>query len=87
VAPKLRYFEVMAYVTVRDLPEHAHRVLAARAKAAHQSLTAYVTQLLVREATTPTVEEILDEAAALPGGTSTFDDVVAAMREAHEDEE
>lgn len=74
----------MAYVTVRDLPEEAHRVLSARAKAAHQSLAAYVTNLLLLEASIPTVAEVLARAASREHGSSTFEDIVEAAREAKE---
>jgi antitoxin FitA len=75
----------MAYVNIRDLPDSTHAVLSERAKAAHMSTSAYIKSILIREAAVPTLDEILDRAAARPTGTTTFDDVVRVIREARGD--
>lgn len=72
-------------MNIEDLPESTHAVLAKRAKAAHMSTSAYIRSILIREAAAPTVDEVLDAAAARPTGTTTFDDIVRVIREARGD--
>lgn len=49
---------------VRDVPEDVHRKLKARAAASGVSLSEYVRQLLVRNASRPTVEELTERIRA-----------------------
>ncbi len=59
--------------------------LAARAKARHQSLNAYLIDVLSRQADTPTMSEVLADVEAVRRPTGlTGDDAVAAVREARE---
>ncbi|CAO5158088.1 HicB family protein [Frankia sp. AiPs1] len=80
--------EITSNLTVRALPARVRTTLAARAKARRQSLNAYVLDVLSREATTPTMEEVLadiDGARASVGLTT--DDAVAAVRTVRDAEE
>jgi hypothetical protein len=80
--------EITTNLTIRALPPRVRATLAARAKARRQSLNAYVLDVLSREATTPTMEEVLadiDSARASVGLTT--DDAVAAVRAVRDAEE
>jgi antitoxin FitA len=72
-------------LTLRAIPARVRATLSARAKARHQSLNAYLIDVLTREADTPTMSEVLAdiEAARRPTGL-TGDDAVAAVREARD---
>jgi antitoxin FitA len=72
-------------LTLRAIPARVRARLAARARARHQSLNAYLIDVLTREADTPTMSEVLAdiEAARHPTGL-TGDDAVAAVREARD---
>ncbi len=73
--------EITTNLTIRALPARVRATLTARAKARRQSLNAYVLDVLSREATTPTMDEVLadiDSARASVGLTT--DDAVAAVR-------
>jgi len=60
-------------------------MLAARAKARHQSLNAYLIDVLTREADTPTMSEVLADVEAIRRPTGlTGNDAVAAVQEARE---
>ena len=50
----------MANLQVRDVPEAVHRTLRARAASSGRSLSDYVLAILEREATHPTLDELLD---------------------------
>ena len=45
-------------IQVRNVPDRLHRELVRRAKARGQTLTEYIQQLLEREASRPTPEEV-----------------------------
>jgi hypothetical protein len=80
--------EITTNLTIRALPAGVRATLAARAKARRQSLNAYVLDVLSREATTPTMDEVLsdiDNARAFAGLTT--DDAVAAVRAVRDAEE
>jgi plasmid stability protein len=51
--------EVSSNLTIRGLPISVRRALAARAKARHMSLNAFVVEVLTREAQTPTMAEAI----------------------------
>jgi len=72
-------------LTLRAIPARVRATLAARARARHQSLNAYLIDVLTREADTPTMSEVLAdiEATRHPTGL-TGDDAVAAVREARD---
>jgi hypothetical protein len=80
--------EITTNLTIRALPAAVRATLAARAKARRQSLNAYVLDVLSREATTPTMDEVLsdiDNARAFVGLTT--EDAVAAVRAVRDAEE
>ncbi len=64
---------------VRDVPEATHNKLRSRAGASGKSLSQYVLELLNRSASTPTVEEVLDQASKRPINVSE-PSVVDAIR-------
>jgi plasmid stability protein len=47
---------------IRDVPEETRRVLKVRAAAQGRSLNSYLLDLLVREVTRPTADEVFDRA-------------------------
>ncbi|MBD7918470.1 hypothetical protein H9657_09295 [Cellulomonas sp. Sa3CUA2] len=71
----------MPSVQIKDVPEETHAVLRRRAAMAHQSLQEFLLTRLVEEAATPTLDEVLDRAGGRSGGSSTFRDSVAALRD------
>jgi hypothetical protein len=80
--------EATSNLTIRALPARVRATLAARARARRQSLNAYLLDVLSREASTPTMAEILEDIERLrhPTGLST-DDAVAAVRTARDAED
>ena len=77
--------EVTSNLTLRGIPARVRAMLAARAKARHQSLNAYLIDVLTREADTPTMSEVLADVEAIRRPTGlTGNDAVAAVREARE---
>ncbi len=72
-------------LTLRAIPARVRATLAARARARHQSLNAYLVEVLTREADTPTMSEVLTDIEAIRRPTGlTGDDAVAAVREARD---
>ena len=71
----------MTSVQIKGVPEQTHAVLRERAARAHQSLQEYLLGLLVREASAPTVDEVLDRAGHRTGGTLSFSEAVQAVRD------
>ena len=72
-------------LTLRGIPARVRATLAARAKARHHSLNAYLIEVLTREADTPTMSEVLADIEAIRRPTGlTGDDAVAAVREARD---
>jgi antitoxin FitA len=70
----------MTSVQIKDVPEETHAVLRQRAAAAHQSLQEYLRAWLIREASQPTVEEVLDRAGGRSGGSVPLDSAVESIR-------
>jgi hypothetical protein len=70
----------MPSVQIKDVPEDAHRVLRERAARAHQSLQEYLRSRLIAEANQPTLEDVLDRAAARRGGRVPFGAAVEHVR-------
>ena len=69
-------------LTLRGIPTRVRAILASRAKARRQSLNAYLIDVLVREADTPTMSEVLADVEAIRRPTGlTGDDAVAAVRD------
>jgi plasmid stability protein len=71
----------MPSVQIKDVPDETHAVLRRRAALAHQSLQEYLRARLIDEASRPTVDEALSRAGGRSGGTVTFADAVAALRD------
>jgi antitoxin FitA len=71
----------MPSIQIKDVPEETHAVLRRRAAAAHQSLQEYLRSRLIEEASTPTVDEVLDRAGGRAGGSLPFAEAVRAVRE------
>ena len=72
-------------LTLPGIPARVRTTLAARARARHQSLNAYLIGVLTREADTPTMSEVLADVEAIRRPTGlTGDDAVAAVREARD---
>jgi len=77
--------EATSNLTLRGIPARVRAMLAARAKARHQSLNAYLIDVLTREADTPTMSEVLADVEAIRRPTGlTGNDAVAAVQEARE---
>ncbi|HKG50584.1 MAG TPA: hypothetical protein VKB14_09100 [Actinomycetales bacterium] len=71
----------MPSVQIKDVPPETHAVLRQRAAAAHQSLQEYLRARLIEEASSPTVEEVLDRAGSRAGGHVPLSLAVAALRD------
>ncbi|MBV9382658.1 MAG: hypothetical protein JOY82_15510 [Streptosporangiaceae bacterium] len=77
--------EPTSNLTLRGLPSRVRAKLTKRAKSRHQSLNAYLLDLLTREAEIPTMSEVLDDIEAIRRPTGvTDDDAVAAVRAARD---
>ncbi|MBK6886700.1 MAG: hypothetical protein IPH03_09800 [Tetrasphaera sp.] len=70
----------MPNIQIKDVPDETHAVLRARAAAAGQSLQEYLRSRLIREASQPTLDEVLDRAGGRAGGTLALGDAVSALR-------
>lgn len=78
--------EITSNLTIRALPARVRKTLAARAKARHMSLNAYLIERLTADVDTPTMAEAiakLDSTRRNYGVTS--EDAVAAVREARDE--
>lgn len=71
----------MPSVQIKDVPAETHAVLRRRAAMSHQSLQEYLRTHLISEASRPTVAEVLARAAERSGGTISFDEAAAQLRE------
>jgi plasmid stability protein len=67
-------------VQIKDVPEETHAILRQRAAAAHQSLQEYLRTWLIREASEPTLEEILDRASGRSGGSVPLESAAESIR-------
>jgi plasmid stability protein len=72
---------LMPSVQIKDVPEETHAVLRRRAAAAHQSLQEYLRSRLIDEASSPTIEEVLDRAGGRAGGSVPFSAAAQALRD------
>jgi len=73
-------------IQIKDVPESSHAILRRRAAVAGQSLQEYLRARLVEEADTPTLDEVLERAAARSGGhvpLAVAADLVAEDRARH----
>jgi len=71
----------MPSVQIKDVPDETHAILRRRAAEAHQSLQEYLRGRLIEEASRPTLDEVLDRAGGRAGGSLSFEDSAAAVRE------
>lgn len=71
----------MPSVQIKDVPDETHATLRRRAALAHQSLQEYLLAKLVEEASTPSLDEVLDRAGGRAGGSLSFRDAVEAVHE------
>jgi antitoxin FitA len=71
----------MPSIQIKDVPEETHAVLRRRAAAAHQSLQEYLRSRLIDEASSPTVDEVLERAGGRAGGSIPFSAAADAVRE------
>ena len=69
----------MPSVQVKNVPAEVHATLTTRAAAAGQSLQEYLLGLLTEQATSATLDEVLDRAARRSGGRATFADVAKTI--------
>jgi len=69
----------MPSVQIKDVPDATHAVLRRRAALAHQSLQEYLLAKLVEEASTPSLDEVLERAGGRAGGSLSFRDAVKAV--------
>lgn len=76
-----RHYGAVPSVQVKDVPAETHAVLRRRAAAAHQSLQEYLRARLIEEASTPTVEEIMERAGGRAGGSVPFAEAAKVVRE------
>lgn len=65
---------------MKDVPDEVHATLRRRAAAAGMSLQEYLLARLVEEASTPTLEEVLERAGQRTGGRVTSREAVTAVR-------
>lgn len=70
----------MTSVQIKDVPEETHAILRQRAAAAHQSLQEYLRTWLIRAASEPTLEEVLDRAGGRSGGSVPLESAVESIR-------
>ena len=68
-------------IQIKDVPEETHAVLRRRAAAAHQSLQEYLRSRLIAEASSPTVDEVLERAGGRAGGSVPFVAATELLRE------
>ena len=67
-------------IQVRNVPDRLHRELKRRARSRGQTLTAYVEEILEREASTPLPEEIYERIRRREPVEISPDEIVATIR-------
>ncbi|MGH8875627.1 MAG: FitA-like ribbon-helix-helix domain-containing protein [Acidimicrobiia bacterium] len=72
-------------IQIRNVPDGIHRELRARAARADMSLSDYLLEEVTRFAARPSIADVLLRASARPGGVSSSEAVVGAIREGRED--
>jgi antitoxin FitA len=70
----------MSTIQIKNVPEETHSTLRARAAAANQSLQEYLKARLIEEASTPTLDEILDRAGSRVGGSVSISEAASIIR-------
>ena len=71
----------MPSVQVKNVPDDTHAVLRQRAAVAHQSLQEYLRTLLIREASRPTVADVMERAGGRAGGSMPLAEAAATLRD------
>jgi len=71
----------MPSVQVKNVPDDTHAVLRQRAAVAHQSLQEYLRTLLIREASKPTVADVMERAGGRAGGSMPLAEAAATLRD------
>lgn len=71
----------MPSVRVKNVPDDTHAVLRQRAAVAHQSLQEYLRTLLIREASKPTVADVMERAGGRAGGSMPLAEAAATLRD------
>lgn len=74
--------QLMTALTIRDVPDDALATLKARAARAGKSLQAYALDVLVGEASRPTLAEVTARAEAEASASLSASDVLAAIDDA-----
>lgn len=69
----------MPSIQIKDVPSETHAVLRQRAASAHQSLQEYLLTRLIDEASTPTIDEVLERAGGRAGGAVPLSAAVAVL--------
>jgi antitoxin FitA len=67
-------------IQVRNVPDRLHRELTRRARSRGQSLTAYVEEILEREASRPQPEEVFSRIRSREPVEISVDEIVATIR-------
>ena len=67
-------------IQVKDVPADVHATLRRRAAGAGQSLQEYLLARLVDDASTPTIDEVLERAGGRAGGRADLAAAVRAVR-------
>jgi len=75
-----RYHGGMPSIQVKDVPDEVHATLRRRAAAAGMSLQEYLLDRLEADASTPTLDEVLDRAGGRAGGTAPIAAAALAVR-------
>jgi hypothetical protein len=70
----------MPSIQVKDVPDEVHATLRRRAAAAGMSLQEYLLDRLEADASTPTLDEVLDRAGGRAGGKAPIAAAVSAVR-------
>lgn len=75
-----RYPVDVPSIQVKDVPDEVHATLRKRAALAGMSLQEYLRAHLVAEASTPTLDEVLERASQRAGGDVPSPEAVKAVR-------
>jgi antitoxin FitA len=70
----------MPSIQIKNVPEETHRVLRQRAAATHRSLQEYLLALLVEQASSRSIDEILDRAGQRAGGSLSLEEAAETVR-------
>jgi hypothetical protein len=71
----------MPSIQIKDVPADTHAILRRRAALANQSLQEFLLARLIEEASSPSLQEVLDRAGGDSGGSVTFRTATEAVRD------